>query len=43
LGFTDLREYLTDRYTDKAWTIPQVAAELGVGEHITQRLLRSLG
>jgi hypothetical protein len=43
LGFTDLRGYLTDRYASKAWTIPRVAAELGVGAHVTQRLLRGLG
>jgi hypothetical protein len=42
LGFTDLRGYLTDRYTTRAWTIPQLAAELGVGEHVVQRLLRTL-
>jgi urease gamma subunit len=42
LGFATLREYLTDRYTDQAWTIPQIAAELGVGEHVVQRLLRGL-
>jgi hypothetical protein len=43
LGFADLRGYLTDRYTDKAWPIPPVAAELGVGESIVTRLLRALG
>lgn len=31
LGFASLHEYLTDRYADRAWTIPQLAAELCVG------------
>lgn len=42
LGFTTLRDYLTDRHTTRAWTIPQLAGELGVGEHVVQRLLRTL-
>jgi hypothetical protein len=42
LGFTTLRDYLSDRYTTRAWTIPQLAGELGVGKHVVQRLLRTL-
>jgi hypothetical protein len=42
LGFTDLRAYLTDRYTQRAWTIPQVAAESRVGERVVKRLLGSM-
>jgi hypothetical protein len=43
LGFASLRGYLTDRYTDQAWTIPQLAAELRVGERVVKRLLASMG
>jgi hypothetical protein len=42
LGFADLRGYLVDRYTHQAWTIPRLAAELGVGERIVTRLLHDL-
>jgi hypothetical protein len=30
LGFADLGAYLADRVTDRAWTLVQVAGELGV-------------
>jgi len=43
LGFGSLRAYLTDRYTDQAWAIPQLAAELGVGERVVKRLLPGMG
>jgi len=43
LGFPDLRGYLTDRSTDRAWPIPQIAAELGTGQSIVARLLQALG
>jgi hypothetical protein len=42
LGFADLRGYLVDRYTCQAWTIPRLAAELGVGARIVTRLLHDL-
>jgi hypothetical protein len=43
LGFADPRGYLVDRYSRQAWTIPRLAAELGVGEHIVTRLLDGFG
>ena len=30
LGFADLGAYLADRVTKQAWTLPQVASELGI-------------
>jgi hypothetical protein len=30
LGFASLQAYLADRVTEQAWTLPQVASELGV-------------
>jgi AraC-like DNA-binding protein len=43
LGFADLRGYLVDRYTGRAWTIPRLADELGIGESVVTRLLRTMG
>jgi hypothetical protein len=42
LGFDDVRGYLADRYTRKAWTISEIAVELGVGEKVAKRLRRAL-
>jgi hypothetical protein len=38
-----VRGYLADRYTRKAWTISEIAVELGVGEKVAKRLRRALG
>jgi hypothetical protein len=43
LGFPDTRAYLLDRYGTRAWPLPQLAAELGVGTRVVGRLLREHG
>jgi hypothetical protein len=40
LGFPDLCSYLLDRYAERAWPLPRLAAELGMGIRVVRRLLR---
>jgi hypothetical protein len=42
-GFPDTRAYLLDRYGTRAWPLPQLAAELGMGTRVVGRLLRDHG
>ena len=39
LGFPDIRAYLLDRYAERAWPLPRLARELGVGVRVVRRLL----
>jgi AraC-like DNA-binding protein len=43
LGFPDLGAYLRDRYARRAWPLPRLADELGVGTRVVARLLRDHG
>jgi AraC-like DNA-binding protein len=43
LGFPDLCAYLQDRYAERAWPLPQLAVELGMGIRVVRRLLREHG
>jgi DNA-binding NtrC family response regulator len=43
LGFADLAAYLADRVTQRAWTLVQVADELGVDRHTVRDRLNAHG
>jgi hypothetical protein len=43
LGFPDVRAYLLDRYTERAWPLPRLATELGTGNRVVRRLLAEHG
>jgi hypothetical protein len=43
LGFADLRAYLADRVTQRAWTLPQVASELGIDRNTVRDRLNAYG
>jgi AraC-like DNA-binding protein len=43
LGFADLGAYLTDRMTQRAWTLIQVAGELGIHEDTVRDRLERHG
>ncbi len=43
LGFADLGAYLVDRVTERTWTLPQVASELGVNRETVRDRLSAYG
>jgi transcriptional regulator of acetoin/glycerol metabolism len=43
LGFADLGAYLADRVTKRAWTLVQVAGELGVDRNTVGDRLNAFG
>jgi len=43
LGFGDIRAYLRNRYAGRAWPLPELACELGIGRRVVARLLRQHG